>query len=217
MSPESMPEWPTGTLRIVGLRGGTITEITEFLRDLEAAYLQLYGFQRRWIPWSLSRSRHFLLEYFLDSGFPFSPALAAPEKLSAASVLPQHRLILTRVSIESPGFWEFLASLNPLQQIREYLNDRHRRRQDREYRELSERERLSLENELLEQQIREKENTFLSQRVQILRDIGVGNDEIRQFLWSQVGTPLAGLGQHQDKGLIAGAEKVSDEGAHDAG
>ena len=32
---------------------------------------------------------------------------------------------------ESPGFWEFLGSLNPLEVIRRYLNDRHERAKDR--------------------------------------------------------------------------------------
>ena len=74
--------------------------------------------------------------------------------------LPDYRLEIRRIQINSPGFWEFLGALNPLQQIREYLNDRHRRRQDHKYREQAERERLMLENEMIRRQIWEKENTI---------------------------------------------------------
>jgi hypothetical protein len=59
-------------------------------------------------------------------------------RVAAEAVPPYARLVLEHVRIESPGFWEFVASLNPLQQIREYLNDRHRRRQDGEFRDASE-------------------------------------------------------------------------------
>jgi len=43
-------------------------------------------------------------------------------------VLPSERLFFSKVNIQSPGFWEVMGSLNPLQQIREYLKDRHERK-----------------------------------------------------------------------------------------
>jgi len=119
---------------------------------------------------------------------------------------PDYRLEIKRIQIESPGFWEFLGALNPLQQIREYLNDRHRRRQDREYREQAERERLILENEMIRRQIWEKDNAILRERIEILRIIGFTDEEIRWLIWHYVSQPLIGLGKHQDSGLIQGAE-----------
>lgn len=194
-----------GTLRITALRGGTIAEVTAFLTDLEAAYTRLYHFDTAWIrPWS-SRRRHMLFE-FLEMGIPFPFQDVRDDVLSPDSVLPVHRLIVNKVSIASPGFWEFLASLNPLQQIREYLNDRHKRRQDREYKELTERERLVLENELIQRQILEKDNSLLRDRVQMMRELGFTDEEIRQFVWSHIGRPLARIGRHQDTRLIEGAE-----------
>src|SRR5206468_3287516 len=70
--------------------------------------------------------------------------LSEPHELSdlSESILPDDRLTIRKIQVASPGFWEFFGSLNPLQQIREYLNDRHKRRQDREYREKSEAEKL---------------------------------------------------------------------------
>ena len=88
--------------------------------------------------------------------------------------------------IESPGFWEFLGALNPLQQIREYLNGRHKRRQDREYRETAEQERLRLENALIQRQVCEKENAVLRDRINLAKELGYSDHELRQLLWAQV-------------------------------
>lgn len=121
-------------------------------------------------------------------------------------MLPEHRLVIKSVRIESPGFWEVLASLNPLLQIREYLNDRHRRRQDKEFREAAEREKLILENELIQRQVWEKENSVLSERIRLLKEMGFTDSEIRELVWAKVGQPLAQLGRHRDSKLIGGAE-----------
>jgi len=49
-------------------------------------------------------------------------------KLDKDNIIPQdERLVISKVTFQSPGFWEFLGSLNPLEQIREYLKDRHER------------------------------------------------------------------------------------------
>lgn len=199
-----MPEEP-GRLTIVAERGGTIAEISQFLSDLEGAYLAVYAFEQLWPPRRFMR--RFPPEMWLEFGFPLyhlGPAGFAP--LRADSLPPAARLTLERVRIESPGFWEFLGSLNPLQQIREYLNDRHRRRQDRDFREASEKERLQLENELIRRQIAERENAILRERIAILRDIGYTDEEIDRLIWVSVGGPLSRLGRHQDMRLIGGAE-----------
>ncbi|WP_426661933.1 hypothetical protein [Rhodanobacter aciditrophus] len=194
-----------GSLRIIGERGGTISEITEFLSDLEKAYVAIYTFDQSWLPKRLSR----LLppEIWIELGYPLwatSDARQAP--MPADAVPPYARLVLEHVRIESPGFWEVVASFNPLQQIREYLNDRHRRRQDREFREAAERERLMLENELIRKQIAEKDNAILRDRIAVLRDLGYSDKEIDRLIWSSIGGPMARLGRHQDTGLIGGAE-----------
>jgi len=192
----------TGRLRIVAERGGTIAEISAFLSDLENAYLALYTlytFDKLW--------RRFLPEIWLGLGYPFQPfGQAGFVPLGADALPPNARLTLERVRIESPGFWEFLASLNPLQQIREYLNDRHRRRQDREFREASEKERLELENELIRRQIAERDNAILRERIAILREAGCSDADIDRLIWVSLGAPLSRLGRHQDTRLIGGAE-----------
>jgi hypothetical protein len=194
-----------GKIIITAERGGTITEVTQFLSDLENAYLALYAFDQRWPPRRIWR--RFPHEIWLELGYPFFPlGHLGYGPLVADAVPPSARLVLERVRIESPGFWEFLGLLNPLQQIREYLNDRHRRRQDRDFREASERERLALENELIRRQIAERDNAILRERIAILRDVGYSDEEIDRLIWSSVGGSLARLGRHQDTRLIGGAE-----------
>ena len=195
----------TGRLVIAAERGGSITEISAFLSDLENAYLALYIFNRLSRPRRLRR--HIPLKMWLDLGYPFRPFdQAGFVPLGVDSLPPNARLTLERVRIESPGFWEFCASLNPLQQIREYLNDRHRRRQDREFREPLEKERLELENECLRLQIKKMNIDYLREYHQLLHELGYSEDDIHHEYWATIGNPLSRLGRHQDTRLIGGAE-----------
>jgi hypothetical protein len=198
-----LPDNDVGTIRLLTRRAGTVAEIRKFLRDLEGAYAALYSFDAR-LGAIDDRDRPGL--------YPSRRWYAAETRWSwgrgsrEQEVLPEHRLTITRIQIESPGFWEILGALNPLQQIREYLNDRHKRIQDRKFREAREQERLRLENELIQRQIWEKENAILHDRVVILRDLGFSNEELRRLVWTDVGAPLARLGSQQDSGLVDGAE-----------
>ena len=110
-----MPE-ESGRLTITAERGGTITEVTQFLSDLENAYLALYAFDQRWPPSRVWRRFHH--EMWLELGYPFLPLVPLGQgPVVADAIPPSARLVLERVRIESPGFWEFVASLNPLQRM----------------------------------------------------------------------------------------------------
>jgi hypothetical protein len=189
------------SVRVIARRSGTVSELTAFLRDFEAAYNRLYLVEHSWSAGWRGR-RPFQLGMFWESEYW---RLNQPiDKHETELIVPDDVLMVTRVSIGSPGFWEFLGSLNPLQQIREFLNDRHKRRQDHEYRELAEKEKLVLDNELIQSQILEKQNSILRERVEIMRDAGFSEKQIREFVWSSVGKPLSQLGRHQDARLIEG-------------
>lgn len=192
-----------GRLRITAYRGGSIGEISQFLSDLETAYLALYAFER---PWNMRPLWHsFPPHALLESGFPFHPSGHPDYRVRGMDAVPPGaRLTLERVRIESPGFWEFLGSLNPLGQICRYLTERHERRKDREYREDSERERLELENKLIQQQIDEGEIRIARRQVGLLRELGYREDEIRELIWQHIGLYLTRLARHQDTGLIGG-------------
>jgi len=197
--------YESGKLTILAERGGTIGEVTRFLSDLESAYDALYLFERSWLPgraW-----RHLPPGLWWELGYPMALVQRRGRpRVDGDSVPPRARLTLQRVRIESPGFWEFAASLNPLQQIREYLNDRHRRRQDKEFREAAEKERLTLENELLRRQLAEKDNSIVRERIALLREVGYSDEDIDRIVWASIGAPLTRLGRHQDTQLIGRAE-----------
>lgn len=201
------------SLRIEALRGGTVTEVVSFLADVEASYNALYSFGLIISDWRQRRRywRRFFgpEELFGLLQLETNPALH-PD--FADHVLPEYQLALRRVSIQSPGFWEFVGGLNPLQQLREYLKDRHERRKDHEYREPAEKDRLRLDNELLQRLILEKETSILRDQLAIMREFGFGDAELRQFIWSRLGPPLSRLGRHQDSGLIAAP---LDDGSHE--
>lgn len=71
---------------------------------------------------------------------------------------------------------------------------------------LAERDKLILENELIQRQIWERENSVFRERVLLMRELGFSDAEIRQFVWAAIGRSLVQLGKHQDSGLIERAE-----------
>lgn len=68
-------------------------------------------------------------------------------------LIPMESLVVSRISFNSPGFWEMVGALNPLIQIREYLNDRHKRKKDKllweseSAKSILENQKLKLEND----------------------------------------------------------------------
>jgi hypothetical protein len=115
-------------------------------------------------------------------------------------VLPSDRLYISKVNIQSPGFWEVLGSLNPLQQIREGLKDHHERKKDNKYRSRQ-------EEELGELAIIEKKESILNTRIDTLKKLGYSEAEIRQLVTTMVIEPLNKLGKHQDNGQIEGPDE----------
>jgi hypothetical protein len=127
------------------------------------------------------------------------PSIRKPEEL----VLPEDRIQIASIIIKSPGFWEFLGNVNPLEVIRKYLCDRHERKKDEAYRNQLEKERGELENEKLRTQI-------VQDKVNILKNLGVPEEKIRKALFEHVIKPLGKLDDIQNKGLVANAEIIGD-------
>jgi len=121
----------------------------------------------------------------------------------AALVPRSEQLVLSSVRLTSPGFWEFLGTLNPLDVLRQYLNDRHERRKDREYRETAEQRRLALENLSLE-------NKVLSERIRLAKDLGATDRDLAPLLNALVYKPLTALDHFQDRQVIDSAEISED-------
>lgn len=198
----NLGEFKSGNLIVRADRAGLVSETIDFLADIESAYVALLQLESTIITLK-ARSRFLPAEFWQDIGFTQIGRLA---ELDSTSLLPEFRLHLQRVRIESPGFWEFLGAINPLQQIREYLKDRHARKQDKDFRNDSEADRLRLENELIQRSIWKSDNSILRERIEILRELGHSDTEIRQMVWSIAGMPLAKLGTHQDTQMISDVE-----------
>ncbi len=184
-------------IKINTRRLGKVEEIRRFLTDLEDTYNNLLAFDLLILDIENSKRRKFPFhwkERFYYRETPYSEILNFGD-----SILPQDQLIISRINVNSPGFWEFIGSLNPLQQIREYLKDRHERRKDRDWREKAQKDQMNLNNELLRTQLIEK-------RVEILRSAGFSENEIRSLLNKHLVRPLLELDKHQDSGLIDDAE-----------
>ena len=209
--PQPYIEQGEARLAINALRGGTATEIAEFLHDIDAAYRATYGY---------------LLKEPLDLGdfldlyhfFPLPPQiiarLAYPRVArptvtpSEIEPLPEFQLVVSRISINSPGFWEFVGSLNPLLHIREYLKERHERTKDDLYRNKAEQERLKLENKILQQTLVDKQLENIRKLGEIEREFPV--EALRRQAWELLGPAYARLGRHQDSGLIADPRKEEE-------
>ncbi len=115
-------------------------------------------------------------------------------------IFPTERLQITRVNIQSPGFWEFSGISKVLEQIREYLKDRHERIKDNSYRNRQEEEKGELD-------IIAKKESIINQRIETLRKIGCNEVEVRQFVIQAVTQPLGILGKQQANGFIEGPEE----------
>jgi hypothetical protein len=121
-----------------------------------------------------------------------------------ASFVPRaEQLVLASVKINSPGSWDFIGALNPFEVLRKYLNDRHERRKDHDYRESAEQRRLTLENLSLE-------NKILSERIRIAKELGATDRDLAPLLNELVFKPLLTLDRYQDKGIIGHAEIPPD-------
>jgi hypothetical protein len=194
-----------GRLRIHGQGGVDIQLVTSYLSDLKLAYDSLLAFET--IMDDLGSREHRPRGFVLfDDSFRLLPFRSGgnwlPSSNEVANFVPSsERLILSSVRLESPGFWEFIGSLNPLEVIRKSLNDRHERRKDRQYKEAAERRRLTLENALLETKV-------LSQRIRIAKNLGATDRDLAPLLNQLVFQPLRTVGRHQSEGLIDNAEIV---------
>jgi hypothetical protein len=190
-----------GALRIQGQGGLPATLLGQFLGAIDHAYNGVIVFdelmagsgarlRRRWRdmpPWDWPA-------FPLVSEVPGLWDVSNPDWVSSL-VLPSDRLVVARVRLASPGIWEFLGQLNPLEVLRQYLEDRHRRRQDREYREQAEARRLNLENDLLETRV-------IRERVALARDVGVPDELLAPLVNQLLVGPLDVLGTHEDRGVI---------------
>jgi hypothetical protein len=212
-----MPE--QARLRVHGQGGVEVELVAAFLADLKRAYESALLFETT-IAGMRRAVRDFPVAFLpgsflfgLDFGWPAASRRTGqqsrnwpPTAEQVASLVPRsEQLILSAVNLNSPGSWDFLGTLNPLEVLRKYLNDRHERRKDHEYRESAEQRRLALENLSLE-------NRVISERVRLAKEMGATDRDLAPLLNELIYKPLVALDRYQDKGVIEHAEIPSDPG-----
>jgi hypothetical protein len=181
-------------------RGAPLQEFREFLADLEQAYVSLYLLPSRRELRRLERWLPLPIEYL---GLDFiGVRQREPGYPDQSRIYPEDQLEITRITIRSAGWVELLGSLNPLQQIREYLKDRHERKKDKAWRWETEKQRAQAEVKILHLQAERERIGAIKDFNDLLEHIDISPEQRRKILWERVGVPLARLGHHQDTGLL---------------
>lgn len=129
--------------------------------------------------------------------------LPLTEEKVAALIPNADRLKLKGVVLQSPGFWELLGALSPLEFLRNIINDRHEQQKDKDYRNQSEAERLSLENELLKTKL-------INEKIDVLKNAGATPYELQILREQILGVPARALASIQEKNQISSAEIVNE-------
>jgi hypothetical protein len=200
-------------LRIYGHGGVEVELAADYLTDLKRAHDSILFFEA-----SIDGMRRIARDFPFPL-YPFGPDFRRlsgsrrtglggqswpPTAQEIALFVPRaEQLILAAVSIHSPGYWDLIGALNPLEVSRKYLNDRHERRKDHEYRESAEKRRLVLENLSLENQV-------ISERIRLAKEIGATDRDLAPLLNELVFKPLVALDRYQDKGVIENTEIPPD-------
>lgn len=198
-----------GSIKLNLQRGAEVSEFARFLNDLESAYFALlYLPDRR----TLRRLRH---DYFMnpsDAEF-FVANHGGPDFIETNERYPKDQLEISRIRINSPGWVELVGALNPLQQLREYLKDRHERSADRSWRHASQKERALLENAILREQAERERFGTIREFYEMLEQMDVSPEMRQRMLWERLGPVMMRLGHHQDTGLIGTQnDEIDQEG-----
>ncbi len=196
-------------LRIHGHGEIEVALVVAYLADIRHAYdsILVFDFAIDNMRRASREFRYMNIPFPLDLDWPFlfgrrlrrtsQWPLGADQITSLVPISQQLRL--AAVQLQSPGFWDFLGKLNPLEVVRQYLNDRHERRKDRDYRESAEERRMLLETLSLE-------NRVLSERVKLAKELGASDEDLAPLLNELVYKPLTALAVHQDRGVVDRAE-----------
>lgn len=121
----------------------------------------------------------------------------------------EERLVISSTNFNSPRFWDIIGSLNPLSQIRDYIQERDLRKREQEFLILDketknlENEKIKLQNDILKLDITQK-------MINQLREIGFSNDEMLPII-KEYYSNLELLNPHIDSGRITSMEIVNSD------
>lgn len=200
------PGFEKRKFRIYGNVLGEVHDVAMFLYTIEANYNNLLAYDKA------------IMESVINASFPFRNhdrilstfMRFANDYHVEEFIAPEDKLIICSINFNSPGFWEVLGSWNPLNQIREYINERHARKRDKEYAwELDKKtmqtevEKKRLENDMLRVELIQ---TITKQ----LQSIGLDEENILHIT-KNCYKNLELLNEHIDEDRITKIEAVDDE------
>ncbi len=202
----SGPVRVSGYLQIAGEGRVAVGDLRELLDAVEQAYaavyhvdlvllerVQLLRGSERWVRrWGPPEAM---------MGWPLRSVAAA---LPAATGSPASPILVSKVVFRSPGFWEFVGALNPLEVLRQYLNDRHERKKDNEYRSAAERDSLAIENAVRAMDALERLYVLEERTGPFGDDLQSVDRALREQVAGALRPSLRRLGQMTDNGLIDG-------------
>lgn len=196
--------YKTAKVKVYGNTLGTVDDVIDTLKSISRAYNLFILFQ-------IALKDHEFVKNNEIFGFKsvmnrYSSILSTSNYTKIIS--PEELLVISKVNFNSPGFWEIIGSLNPLTQLREYLNDRHNRKKDKltweseTAKAILDNRRLELENKKLEIENYELELTnqklalqnidysidislkklnLTKEVINVLKDVGYTDSQMREF------------------------------------
>lgn len=176
-------------LHVIGRSYAVAWHVDVVTRGYAASLIRSERWLRRWGP-----------EPWIGRLDPAALNLASSNRLST-----DRPLVVSKVVLRSPGFWEFMGTLNPLEVLRNYLTDRHERKKDNDYRSRAEEEALTLDNTVRRLEIWEQVR-------RIEREYGPPSDvlapldaALREQITAALRPELQALGELADRGIIEGS------------
>lgn len=182
---ESLQEEPFALLRIHGDGQVQLRFVAELLTSVDRIHRRLQAIDTLFI--------------LFRKGYALPNAKSkGDDRLSLIFEMSERDLKIPRLEaaeFHSPGFWEVLGSLSPLTFISDCLQHWHERKKDDAYRNSAEAAKLWLENEA-------KANVVLKQRIDILKEAGITNDELRTHVLDPMAASIKTLYTVSETGII---------------
>ena len=200
------PGFEKRKVRIYGNTLGEVKDVALFLYTLETNYKNLLAYDKAIMESVISTTFPYpTYEKVLSRFMRFASECCVDEFLE-----PEDKLVICSINFNSPGFWEMIGSWNPLNQIREYINERHARKRDKEY-------AWELDKKIIQTEVEKKnlENDML--RVELIQNITkqlqlIGLDkEYILHITKNCYKNLELLNEHIDEERITKIEVVDDE------
>lgn len=202
-----MPE-QRAVLRVGSFGERRAAEVSNFLHVIEEShngflmFLNLFDEGFRPSPYASARTDPRQAAMYL------SKTRGIPDDMRYVLLGDEEELFVTKIAVSSPGIWEFLGALNPLIAINTYLEGRHERRKDREYRETSDRQRLSLENERIALENQLLKTKVVQERLHLAEASRLRPADQRLLLDRLVIEPMLGLAATAEQGMAFAASAV---------